>query len=144
MGIREEFEAWAHAHEVYEDDGEKLPMGRLSGCYYEHVQTQAAWEAWQASRASPSKYDEVLNPFLEIMKRELAANSYKGDRPGWLKMTPGDCLLEIYYHTGKLHKAVHGSDAASINEYAADVANMSMMIVDICGGLALSTEEVKS
>ena len=50
--MREEFEAWAKDHEIYGDDGERFPMARLSGCYYENVQTQAAWEAWQASRES--------------------------------------------------------------------------------------------
>jgi hypothetical protein len=59
--MREDFEAWACSHEVYEDDGERLPMTRLSGCYYEHVQTQAAWEAWQASRdALAAQRDEGL------------------------------------------------------------------------------------
>ena len=48
--MRSEFEAWAKDHEIYGDDGERFPMARLSGCYYENVQTQAAWEAWQASR----------------------------------------------------------------------------------------------
>jgi hypothetical protein len=68
--MREEFEAWARGHEVYEDDGERLPMDRLSGCYYEHVQTQAAWEAWQASRKSlvielPNRFAEKYQDYYD-------------------------------------------------------------------------------
>lgn len=83
------------------------------------------------------KYDLTLKPFVELMERELHANAHKGDRPAWLKMSGGDCLLEIYYHVGKLHKAVHAGDAALINEYAADTANLAMMLTDICGSLGL-------
>lgn len=80
-----------------------------------------------------SKYDEVLKPFLALMEKELHANAGKGDRPGWLAMTPGECLLEIFYHMGKLQKAVKHNDDCGIREYSADVANMAMMLVDICG-----------
>lgn len=82
-----------------------------------------------------SKYAEVLNPFVAMMEKELHANAGKGDRPGWLSMDAKTCLLEIYYHLGKLQKAVKNGEGDSIKEYAADVANMSMMLVDICGGL---------
>lgn len=84
-----------------------------------------------------NKYDVVLKPFTRLMERELHANSSKGDRPAWLKMTAGECLLEIYYHAGKLHKAVHGSQGDGILEYAADVANLSMMLTDIVGALGI-------
>lgn len=82
------------------------------------------------------KYSEVLEPFFDMMNAELHANAHKGDRPGWLSMDRKTALLEIYYHLGKLHKAVHGDESAAICEYAADVANMSMMLVDICALLA--------
>lgn len=80
-----------------------------------------------------SKYDEVLRPFLAMMENELHANAGKGDRPGWLQMDRKTALLEIYYHLGKLQKAVKNDDLNGIVEYAADVANMSMMLVDVCG-----------
>lgn len=83
------------------------------------------------------KYDEVLKPFLAMMEKELHANSDKGDRPGWLGMSAEECLLEIYYHLGKLQKAVKNGDGDGICEYSADVANMSMMLADICGALGL-------
>jgi hypothetical protein len=83
------------------------------------------------------KYGDVLRPFVVQMERELHANAGKGDRPGWLKMSPEVALLEIYYHLSKLQKAVKDDNGPGIQEYAADVANMSMMLLDICGGLAL-------
>lgn len=85
-----------------------------------------------------SKYDEVLKPFVKMMEAELHANAGKGDRPGWLSMSANTCLLEIYYHLSKLQKSVKDGNGDGICEYAADVANMSMMLVDICGGLALN------
>jgi len=81
------------------------------------------------------KYDNVLLPFVALMRAELHANSGKGDRPGWLRMSTDTCLLEIYYHLAKLQKAVRKEAGNAICEHAADVANMAMMLVDICGGL---------
>jgi len=85
--------------------------------------------------ALDGKYGEVLAPFVALMEAELHANAGKGDRPGWLSMTPAVGMLEIYYHTAKLQKAVKDGDIERIREHAADVANMSMMMLDICGGL---------
>ncbi|MDG3878091.1 hypothetical protein L5B10_29765, partial [Pseudomonas aeruginosa] len=90
----------------------------------------------KAQHRMPGKYDEVLLPFLKSMEHELHANAGKGDRPGWLQMDRRIALLEIYYHLAKLQKATKDNDAAGIVEYAADVANMSMMLVDVCGLLA--------
>ncbi|MGY4818015.1 hypothetical protein ACVNP3_18960 [Pseudomonas chlororaphis subsp. piscium] len=82
------------------------------------------------------KYDNTLLPFLALMRKELHANVGKGDRPGWLAMSSDTCLLEIFYHLGKLQKAVKNSDTGGMTEYAADVANMCMMLLDICGAPA--------
>lgn len=81
------------------------------------------------------KYGAVLAPFLSLMEAELHANSAKGDRPGWLAMSREVALLEIYWHTAKLSAAVKNGDAERIREHAADVANMAMMLLDVCGGL---------
>ncbi|HBO1149155.1 TPA: hypothetical protein ACKSYC_001298 [Pseudomonas aeruginosa] len=97
---------------------------------------KASGDSAQAQHSGPGKYDEVLLPFLKSMEHELHANAGKGDRPGWLQMDRKTALLEIYYHLGKLQKATKGNDTAGIVEYAADVANMSMMLVDVCGLLA--------
>lgn len=93
------------------------------------------------------KYDDTLLPFVALMRKELHANAGKGDRPGWLAMSADTCLLEIFYHLGKLQKAVKKGDGDGMAEYAADVANMCMMLLDICGALHLSASaepEVKS
>lgn len=82
------------------------------------------------------KYGDVLRPFLTMMEKELHINAGKGDRPGWLSMTPDVAMLEIYYHSAKLQKAVKKGDLDGVREYAADVANMAMMMVDVCGGLS--------
>lgn len=82
------------------------------------------------------KYDDVLLPFLSLMRRELHANSRKGDRPGWLRMDANTALLEVYWHTAKLSAAVKNNDGPAIMEHSADVANMALMVLDICGGLA--------
>jgi len=82
------------------------------------------------------KYGDVLTPFVAMMERELHANAGKGDRPAWLQMTPAVGMLEIYYHAAKLQKAVKDGNADGVREYAADVANMSMMLVDVCGALS--------
>lgn len=89
------------------------------------------------SVAGMGKYDEALKPFAAMMEKELHANAGKGDRPGWLSMSADACLLEIYYHLGKLQKAVKDGNGDGICEYAADVANMTMMLTDICGALNL-------
>lgn len=86
------------------------------------------------------KYDEVLRPFVAMMEKELYANAGKGDRPGWLQMDGKTAILEVFYHMGKLHQAVHRGEAEAIKEYAADVANMCMMLVDVCGLLSVDEQ----
>ena len=82
-----------------------------------------------------SKYAEVLRPFVALMEKELHANSHKGDREGWLQMTEEQALGEIEYHVSKLSKAMTDMNPDGIREYAADVANLSMMLLDIGGQL---------
>ncbi len=79
------------------------------------------------------KYKDTLKPFVENMDIELHANSGKGDREGWLQMSPDTALLEIFYHLGKLQKACKKGDLDGVKEYSADVANMSMMLADVFG-----------
>ncbi|MCZ9710613.1 hypothetical protein NB861_26350 [Pseudomonas aeruginosa] len=95
----------------------------------------------QAQHSVPGKYDDVLLPFLKSMEHELHANAKKGDRPSWMQMDRKTALLEIYYHLGKLQKATSDNDPAGIVEYAADVANMAMMLVDVCGLLAAAPDK---
>jgi|GEM_PF-5275896 len=86
--------------------------------------------------AAPQKYDDVLLPFLAMMRAELHANAGKGDRPGWLQMDVPTALLELFYHMGKLQKAAKKGDINGVREYTADVANMAMMLADIHGVLS--------
>lgn len=81
------------------------------------------------------KYDDTLLPFLALMRRELHANSHKGDREGWLTMDPLQATSEIYHHAEKLAEAVAARDYPQITEYTADVANCAMMLLDVCNGL---------
>lgn len=82
-----------------------------------------------------SKYAEVLRPFVALMEKELHANSHKGDREGWLQMTEDQALGEIEYHVSKLSSAMANMNPDGIREYAADVANLCMMLLDIGGSL---------
>lgn len=83
----------------------------------------------------PQKYDDTLVPFLALMRKELHANSQKGDREGWLGMTSGAALEEVEHHWQKLFYAVSTSNPDAIKEHAADVANCAMMVADVCGVL---------
>ena len=91
----------------------------------------------KTEQALRGKYGNVLGPFVVLMETELHTNARKGDRPGWLTMSREQGLLEIYWHTAKLSAAVKNNDAALIREHSADVANMAMMLLDVCGGLDL-------
>ena len=93
--------------------------------------------ATAAVHASAGKYDIVLRPFIALMERELHANSGKGDRPGWLSMSRETAMLEIWHHVAKLQKAALNDDTPAIQEHSADVANMSMMLLDVCGALPI-------
>lgn len=128
-----------HAYTIDAFDYACNPVGSRDWTLY--------WKGWQAAGAPPKpaeggavvaltgKYGAVLRPFVAMMDAELHANAGKGDRPGWLAMSADTCLLEIYYHVAKLQKAVRKDQGNAICEHAADVANMAMMLVDICGGL---------
>ncbi|NAN50873.1 hypothetical protein EX349_06655 [Pseudomonas protegens] len=98
------------------------------------VRIEAALSA--SAEQSAQKYNDTLLPFVALMRKELHANAGKGDRPGWLAMSSDTCLLEIIYHFGKLQASVKRGDSDGIAEYGADVANMCMMLLDICGVLA--------
>ncbi len=79
----------------------------------------------------------AVNAMARHMKRELLMNRRKGDRKGWLQCEPMQLVLEVYYHAGKLQNAVKTKNLSDVREYAADVANMAMMVMDKCGVLGL-------
>jgi hypothetical protein len=94
----------------------------------------------------------VLAAFVQNMQAELAENSGKGARADWMRGRPRDLLAEIQHHYVKLHAVVVEHDRLDdglvprpvpwpgvlrdlIAEFAADVANMAMMLADRCGAL---------
>ena len=79
------------------------------------------------------KYGDVLAPFVLLMERELRANAHKGDHVGWRGASPANLLLEVHYHVGKLHWALHHQSMDEVREFAADTANMCLMLLDACG-----------
>lgn len=113
------------------EDAEARARGRLLAA------TQPSTAPVAAVREAVGKYDDVLQPFLAMMRAELHANAGKGDRPGWLTMDRDTAMLEVYHHAAKLAKALRNDNVPLICEHAADVANMALMVVDICGALTL-------
>lgn len=79
-----------------------------------------------------TKYNDTLLPFLALMRKELHANTDKGDREAWLGMSSATAMTEVRHHARKLEDAVGRADAAGIAEHCADVANCAMMLADIC------------
>lgn len=104
-----------------------------------HIHSSYRKQLRKALASAPAvpdgKYTPFLGPFVRLMDAELHANAGKGDRQGWLSMSSDQAMLEIYYHAAKLQKAVRDGDGALIQEHSADVANMSMMLLDLCVGL---------
>lgn len=124
---------WTKVEQIRAKQAAKPAMSPLPGAYPDREQPAPV------AVVIPEKYDDVLLPFLSLMRAELHANAHKGDRPGWLQMDRKTAILEVFYHMGKLHQAVHRSDSAAIKEYAADVANMCMMLLDVCDCLDEAT-----
>lgn len=80
-------------------------------------------------------YDAILPVFSKFMRKELAANWEKGDRTGergWLNVTDKKFWIsELYYHVGKLQSALMTNDTERIKENTADIANLSLMVLDV-------------
>lgn len=133
------------------DERDKLRLDLMNEKDSHSMSVNALEESLASQTAKPrgnlaAKYDDVLIPFVERMRHELHANSGKGDREGWLSMSPETCLLELFYHMGKLQKAVKdvnpnakGADVCYVAEHAADVANLAMMMVDLFGALVVES-----
>lgn len=79
----------------------------------------------------------TLAPFTRRMAAELQANSHKGH---WAGADEATMIAEVVYHVGKLHDALIYSKGDPL-EFAADVANLCMMIVDNRGLLSSSESE---
>jgi len=113
---------------------------------------------------------DVSSRFIAQMDAEIRRNADKGGRngvpdhrggmlkAGWAWASPDELLAEIHDHAAKLHVAArelerrhHGEDprdlpwgdrdpASLVLEFAADTANMAMMLCDSFGLLAADKE----
>lgn len=103
---------------------------------------------------------QCCTKFSELMKKELDANmERKKGRESWLAIAPMDHVLQVYYHTGKLQIAVKALEVmtksgdasrsrlqaqeAEVIEYAADVANHAMMVLDALDKLGIPRPKPK-
>jgi hypothetical protein len=69
--------------------------------------------------------------FAKMMEAELTANEKKGD---WKKFTnERDIIYEIEYHKAKLLFALKFDNQEEIQEYAADVANNLLCLLNSRG-----------
>lgn len=104
--------------------------------------------------------DKVVDKMAELMKKELEENKErKGGRSGWLRPSPMKHVLEVYYHCAKLQVALKDletmketKDSAKraikfreelVMEYAADVANHALMVLDNLGLLGVPVPKRK-
>lgn len=81
--------------------------------------------------------NRLVDAFAVLMKKELDDNVQKGD---WRGMSLGEATTEIRYHFEKLEMAMDMKDRAAIIEYATDVANQAMILLDVYGYI---TEDMK-
>lgn len=93
----------------------------------------------------------LLDSFRALMQDELLANLDKGGRSTWRTDTPYSLLAEVHDHTAKLHIAVRELERrragrepralpwgdrtpeSLVREFAADTANMAVMLLDSLG-----------
>lgn len=107
----------------------------------------------EAGTVSLSEEHQCVNTMAELMKNELDQNmEKKGGRKNWRTINSYDHVLQVYEHNGKLQMAVRAlrgllKNGASrheiafaesqVKEYAADVANHALMVLDCLGLLEL-------
>lgn len=90
---------------------------------------------------------EAIRQFVGLMVTELAANDGKGNRPGWLTMDRKTALGEVHWHAAKLAVAAKDledgphPDPRYTCEFAADVANCALMVLDCMGVLDMPDSE---
>ena len=73
---------------------------------------------------------ESVLRFAQMMEERLAANDHKG---GWANETPDWLAARIVEECGELLGALAQNQA--VGEECADIANLAMMVADVCGEL---------
>jgi hypothetical protein len=76
-------------------------------------------------------YRQLAKGVAKEMIIQLEANQHKGDRLNWVNLDSQELIKEVHYHTDKLQIAINNQDKVKIAEYAADVANLVGMIMDV-------------
>lgn len=121
-----------------------MPERVIETRYEPFINLSGEAREWLISRyIAGTREDAIAERFYGLMMEELAANDEKGNRPGWLQMSPAQSVAELLYHAGKLSLAVRevGSGKApdprtsgftieDVREFAADVANCALMVLD--------------
>ena len=98
----------------------------------DHNALAAAAPSAEAQTSSPT-WPLVL-AFAHEMERKLAQNRHKGDRSGWLHVSPESLIERIGDEFGELCEAVDRRDPSQhVYDEAADVANFAMMVADSYG-----------
>lgn len=125
-GPRAEFEKWC---------GLYCSPGVMSSDWYWQI-WQAAWN--RAATAPTSWWRPEVVTFADLMERELRNNDHKG---GWKGCAAGPLLDRVYEELNELRDALFSYPRDTLEyrrkiaEEAADVANMAMMVVDVCDAL---------
>jgi hypothetical protein len=98
---------------------------------------------WIAHRVEErSKTWEFVQRFATVMEHKFSLNRHKGDRDGWLVMSPNEimlklraemCELEAAYHEWYLNSTVEAARAVLLE--AADVGNFCVELTDKIGAL---------
>jgi hypothetical protein len=89
---------------------------------------------------SEAEWRSEVVAFADAMERKLRANDWKG---GWKEDTSGALMVRVREEFREFD-AAHLAYPRGTEQYrtklldeAADVANMAMMVVDVCGGLTV-------
>ena len=68
--------------------------------------------------------------FAKRMEAKLAKNRHKGDRLGWLNVSPEELLDLLKNEVRELDEAFDDGDAVMVANECADVANFALMVAD--------------
>ncbi len=92
------------------------------------------------------KWRREVIAFADAMERKLRANDWK---PGWKDDSPSILMDRMYEEMAEFKDVLDNFLRVGKNykknllNEAADVANMLMMVVDVCGALAENEQEAE-